>query len=295
MPTIHIRGNAELILAGYTYARASEGFGKEHDLWTVFDDLKQDFADCPPVRRRPTLRVRWSAGQGNWAKVPWVTFLDERETMTTQRGVYCVYLFRQDMSGMYVTFNQGVTEPKNQQGRIKAHQFLSKRAAELRKLCDGLAESGFRLDDEIDLRADPGLGSDYESSTIAHKFYEADLVPDDEALLEDLEAILRVYGRYLTDEKWAEALDFCRSILYERADFEADEIEYKQEIVREIRAALDPARDTEEFAQHLKKAFVNSHNNLTNWQSHDRFTKWAINNPERSRKQSVRCSMRPSQ
>ncbi len=91
-----------------------------------------------------------------------------------------------------------------------------------------------------------------------------------------MEAVLSVYDRYLTDEKWAEALDFCRSILYERATFEADEIEYKREIVREIRAAFDPMRDTEEFAQPLKKAFVNSHNNLMNWQSHDRFTKLAF-------------------
>lgn len=266
MPITHIRDNVELIFAGYTDARASKGFGKEHDLWGVFDDLKQDFSDCPPVRRRPTLRVRWSAGQGNWAKVPWITFLDERETVTTQRGEYCVYLFRQDMSGMYLTFNQGVTEPKNQHGSVKAHQLLRERAVELRRLCSGLSESGFHLDDEIDLRADPGLGSDYESSTIAHKFYEADQVPDDATLLEDLEAILRVYDRYLTDEKWAEALDFCRSILHKRVFFEADEIEYKQEIVREIRATFDPTRDIEGFAQHLKKAFVNSHNNLTNWQ-----------------------------
>ena len=78
MPT-SIRDSLELILAGYADARANEPFGREHELWIVFDELKQDFSERTPLRRRPTLRVRWSAGQGNWAKVPWIAFLDERD------------------------------------------------------------------------------------------------------------------------------------------------------------------------------------------------------------------------
>ena len=46
-------------------------------------------------------------------------FLDVRETGTTQHGVYPVLLFRQDMTGVYLTLAQGVTEPK-QQGRAHA-------------------------------------------------------------------------------------------------------------------------------------------------------------------------------
>ena len=56
--------------------------------------------------------------------------------------------------------------------------------------------STVRLNDKIDLRADfAGLRSDYESSTIGYKFYEVGAVPGDEDLLEDLEAVLRVYDR----------------------------------------------------------------------------------------------------
>ncbi len=89
MPT-SVRDSLQLIFAGYTDARATEVFGREHELWKVFEDLKEVFSNSSALRRRPTLRVLWSADQGNWAKVPWITFLDGRETETTQRGVYCV-------------------------------------------------------------------------------------------------------------------------------------------------------------------------------------------------------------
>ncbi len=55
-----------------------------------------------------TIEVVWSVGFGNWARVPWIAFLDSHVT-TTQRGIYGVFLFREDVSGVS-TFNQGVTE-----------------------------------------------------------------------------------------------------------------------------------------------------------------------------------------
>jgi len=73
-----VRDSLQLILAGYVDARATEVFGREHDLWKVFEDLKEVSSNSSAVRRRPTLKVRWSTGQENWAKVPWIAFLDER-------------------------------------------------------------------------------------------------------------------------------------------------------------------------------------------------------------------------
>ena len=50
---------------------------------------------------------------------------------------------------------------------------------------------------DIDLHTDAGLGTDYEASTVAYKFYAAGSVPDDPALVADLEALLSAYDRYL--------------------------------------------------------------------------------------------------
>lgn len=192
-----IREGLEKVLSKYAIARANEKFGAQHGLWSIFEGLRQALATGDAVKRRPELKVTWSVGQANWAKVPWIAFLDERETNTTQRGVYCVFLFRQDMSGVYLTFNQGVTEPKRQHGPKEGKIVLQSRAEELRKHCNDLVQYGFALDDKVDLRADSGLGSDYEDSTVAYKLYEANKVPDDAVILNDLDAVLIAYDKYL--------------------------------------------------------------------------------------------------
>ena len=89
-------------------------------------------------------RARFSIGQGNWAKVPWLAFLDARETDSTQRGVYPAYLFRQDGSGFYLVLAQGVTEPKRELGTAGAHAALAQKAAQLHEYCGPLAEKRVR-------------------------------------------------------------------------------------------------------------------------------------------------------
>jgi hypothetical protein len=189
------------ILAGYVDARENDRFSSKHRISKLFAMAKSILQSSRSTASHPGVTVRASAGQGNWARVPWVALLDQRETSTTQRGVYCVFLFRADMSGLYVTLNQGVTEPLEQFGNTAGLQRLHERAVALRKLCTPLADHGFRLDDKIDLRAPAGLGSQYESATVAHKLYLVDELPDADELTEDLEALLDVYEAYVEGKK----------------------------------------------------------------------------------------------
>jgi hypothetical protein len=99
-------------------ARANEPFGG-NELWTTFKAVADAIEATSAVIKRPELRVKASIGQGNWATIPWIALLDNRETNTTRRGVYVVYLFREDMSGIYLKLGQGVTEPKEQYGAVK--------------------------------------------------------------------------------------------------------------------------------------------------------------------------------
>ena len=199
-----IRAGLEAILEGYGRARASEPFGSAHPIWNVFKSLETALDVSDPVRSRSSLKISWSAGQGNWAKVPWISIFDPRETSSTQGGVYVVFLFRQDMSGSYLTLNQGVTKPRQQLGGRAGREWLRNHAAGLRARYPQLRNSGFRLDDEIDLRADPGLGSHYEDSTIGYKLYDVGRVPADSAILGDLEELLAVYEDYVTSSHEAE-------------------------------------------------------------------------------------------
>lgn len=192
-----IQQSIETILNRYVKARTSEQFGGEHELFKFFEQIRDDITQSDALIKRPHIRVKFSAGQGNWARVPWIALLDSRETSTTQKGVYCVFLFRQDMSGVYITFNQGVTELINQNGRPKAHQELRRRAKDFQKYCGSITSHGFKLDEGIDLRADPGLGADYEYSTIAYKLYELGKVPSDATILADMELTLVAYDNYM--------------------------------------------------------------------------------------------------
>ena len=192
----------EAILTNYLPAR-QEGkggpFGKDHPIWDEFQKAADLLEAMEPVARRASLKVGWSAGQGNWARVPWIALLDERETDTTQRGVYGVLLFRQDMSGVYLTWNQGVTKLKKLHGTPEARRILRDRAEDLADLLSG-DRRDFSTDDGIDLRSDGGLGRDYEHSTIAYKLYESGSVPGDQGIEADLEVVLKAYDRYLESD-----------------------------------------------------------------------------------------------
>jgi MrcB-like, N-terminal domain len=111
----------------------------------------------------------------------------------------------EDMSGVYVTFNQGVTEPKKTHGATSGLQLLRETATDLRRHCGDLERHGFRLDSEIDLRTEGTLGRDYEAATIAYKFYERGSVPDDPEIAQDLEALLTMYDQQINTPPDAKA------------------------------------------------------------------------------------------
>jgi 5-methylcytosine-specific restriction enzyme B len=197
---LSIRDGLEEILAHYAAARASEPF-KGHDLRHTFNGVSHAIAATNTVGGRPTLTVKASMGQGNWATIPWIALLDSRETNTIHRGVYCVYLFQEDMSGVYLTLAQGVTVPKAQfGGDAGARRHLRARAKDLRPRFEHLGQHGFTLDDDIDLHTQATLGKNYEASTILYKFYGIGSIPDDSVLIDDLETLLSAFEGYLQSQ-----------------------------------------------------------------------------------------------
>ena len=197
-----IRDGIEQILDEYGRARSGQ-FGSTAEVWATFESLNDAFSTSPPVISRPTLSARWSAGRGNWARIPWIAFLDARETRTTQSGVYPVLLFREDLSGAYLTLAQGVTEP-GRAGRAGMVAHLESVAFEVRRQSPELRAAGFQLDSAVDLRTTANLGRNYEHSVIAHKLYEKGRVPGDDEILSDLEAVLIASDRYIENRSTPE-------------------------------------------------------------------------------------------
>lgn len=201
-PALELHDGIEQILDDYRLARSGQ-FGSTAEVWGTFERLNEAFNTSPPVASRPTVSASWSAGRGNWARIPWISFLDARETRTTQRGVYPVLLFREDLSAAYLTMAQGVTEP-GKLGRAGMVAHLESVAFEVRRQSPELRAAGFQLDSAVDLKTSASLGRNYEHSVIAHKLYEKGRVPQDDEILRDLEAVLIAYDRYIENRPAAE-------------------------------------------------------------------------------------------
>ena len=140
-------------------------------------------------------KVRPSVGQGNWAGVPWIAVLHPRETNTTQRGIYPVLLFREDLSAVEVTIAQGVTELNQTLGRRQAYVELDRRSEQLRPKLGALGELGFALDKAFEL-GQSQLARDYVASTVVHRrFASESLLGTD--VTDAVAAMLHAYAELL--------------------------------------------------------------------------------------------------
>lgn len=60
--------------------------------------------------------IKGTVGKGQWASIPLLCIFDKRITNTPQKRFYIVYLFAEDMSGVYLSLNQGYTWYRNKYG-----------------------------------------------------------------------------------------------------------------------------------------------------------------------------------
>lgn len=132
--------------------------------------------------------VKGSGGQGNWARIPWIAIMDPEITDTTQRGFYLVYLFKENMEGVYLSLHQGVTEISNKYND-DAERRLNKRAEVLRShINDG------NYLNEISL-GKRGYAPLYEAGNIIARYYPSGELPNDDELQSDLEEFLSIYRK----------------------------------------------------------------------------------------------------
>jgi 5-methylcytosine-specific restriction protein A len=185
--------------------------------------------------------VYGSAGQGNWARVPWAAVYDRLVTDTAQDGYYLVYLVREDFSGVYLSLNQGITSVRKQYGsdarealRVRAGDFL----ARLGHLGDGL------LHGPIDLAASSGstLGAFYEQGAICSVYYSRASLPPDSQLSADLLRFIDLYFALVSRE----------TRFFEHADAEEDEVGIADEDLRTLREHKQIERN-KKLAAHAKR------------------------------------------
>jgi len=154
--------------------------------------IRTDFKDTVEniVNNGNSYLIKSSAGAGNWANISWLSILDKTITKSTQEGVYPVYLFRADGSGVYLSLNQGTSGPINRLGIKEAKKRESHISSFIHSEIEGLNNWSDR---PLDLRANTSLGKSYEESNIAAKFYPIEALPSSKLLIEDLLHLLNVY------------------------------------------------------------------------------------------------------
>jgi len=173
-----------------------EAYGQkytDHPLASVIrDSIPQALSEVITDNKR--YLIKGSAGAGNWTVTPWIAIFDILITDTAQSGYYPVFLFKDDMTGFYLSLNQGVTEIKKKYKR-DAKQVLKLKAEDYRAQIGIIPKNFGEL--EIRLRSLkttkstlPGL---YEKGNIVAKYYSSLNLLSESQLRGDLFEILKIY------------------------------------------------------------------------------------------------------
>ncbi|MFY1617849.1 MrcB family domain-containing protein [Micromonospora sp. WMMD736] len=149
------------------------------------------------------MRVLTSGAGQSLPVVPWIAVLDSNVTTTAQEGLYVVYLYRQDLSRVYLSMNQGATQHQRNAGEAGLTGVAQDRAAlaELRAetalMRKYLSEEALvGLTEVIELGAPRNrfLPCGYEEGNVAAIQYDPAQLPDEDALQADLNRFLALYA-----------------------------------------------------------------------------------------------------
>lgn len=140
-------------------------------------------------------QLSWEAsvGQGGWADAPWIAGLHGLVTDSPMRGYYPVYLFNRSLTGVYLSFNQGMSNLKKELKTSPAKQTLKHHAMILR---ERLPESKRTFQNKlINLEASTPNArlAMYEPGHAFGKYYEKGRIPKTEVLLSDLQEMVHLY------------------------------------------------------------------------------------------------------
>lgn len=185
-----MKEHLENVLREYNVAYG-ESF-KDHPMGALFRQILP-LAINEIIVEKERYKVIGSSGHGNWSATPWIAIFDILITNTAQSGYYPVFLFRQDMSGFYLSLNQGVTDIRKKYNPKDTNKVLKIKAEDFRAQID-ISRSTFNTK-EIDLKISKknSLAKFYESGNIVSKYYSSFSVPDKDELRFDVLEILKLY------------------------------------------------------------------------------------------------------
>lgn len=172
-----------------------------------------------------------SMGRGNRTDYPWISILNTRVTTTTQKGIYIVFLFKKDMTGFYLSLNQGITFFDN--------KFKGKKYQKARQVAEyfqqEITDTSFSTE-PIELGGKKGdLGFGYCRTNIISKYYSKDNFTD-EMIFADLSELSGIYD-VIVSHMGNDSYDM---IIEKVLDSEDTDFVVLPEAIQEIRNVVDP-------------------------------------------------------
>lgn len=163
-------------------------FGKNDKCYDVICSQIPNLISSNVFTMRSEITVDGSCGKGQKTDYPWIAVLNKKITRTATKGIYIVYLFKSDMSGFYLTLNQGITY-FNKQFRREKYNVATKVTGYFKnEIKDNYFSKGnISLGD-----GKRKLSKGYEKNTIISKYYSKGNYTDEE-LIDDLEKMMNIY------------------------------------------------------------------------------------------------------
>lgn len=185
---------------------------------------------------RKDLLFTGSCGVGQKTDYPWVAVFNTNITRSATKGLYIVYLFKKDLSGFYLTLNQGITYFQKTYKRSKYE--CARKVANYFK--EEIGDNYFSKED-INLLANRGtLGFGYQETTILSKYYSKNNF-EEQDILDDLKKMMNIYDE-LVGVLGEDSFDYDKAIDKILLDFDkafTPALEAIEEIKKEISSPLD--------------------------------------------------------
>lgn len=210
---------------------------------------------------RNDIYIRGSAGQGNKTDYPWICIFNRNITTSATNGIYLVYLFKKDMSGFYLSLNQGVTYFDD--------IYRSKRFEAIKKVTnyfkEKLPQSNFSTEPitlGANFKNEKGYG--YQKCNILSKYYDSSSFSSDE-IFNDLKEMIQIYDYIYEHMDTDDYKDIIQRIVTFKSSIDEQKIN-ADEAIKQIKDVLDEV-DGQPFnfsnPIHEVTPYVNRSNNLT--------------------------------
>lgn len=196
--------------------------------------------------------VKGSVGVGVWSSVPWLAIFDRFITSSAQSGYYPVFLFKEDMSGFYLSLGIGVTSVQLEYKESKKIREALKNQNSLLLNKIKTMPSGFETSTALNFRLQSGntknkLASNYEEGCVIAKYYSANKLPTDNELFKDVTNLLDTYQQVIYDSITASTKETADELLEEFPSFVAETD------LRKMRHHMRIERDDRKLIKEVKK------------------------------------------